>query len=83
MLRSEKGSRQLLRMVRPLMICALALMLSFNACATRTIYVPHGQPVRLRQTLKNVKVWVYDKAGNAVEGEIDLPEGWYCLPDVK
>ena len=47
----------------------------------RTIYVPHGTPVRLRETVKDAKVWVKDADGQAVEGRMDLPEGWYALPD--
>ena len=52
-----------------------------GGCQPRTIYVPHGEPVRLRQTLKSVKVWVLDADGKPVAGTMDLPEGWYCLPD--
>ena len=48
---------------------------------TRTIYVPHGTPVRLRETVKDAKVWVKDGDGQSVEGRMDLPEGWYALPD--
>lgn len=48
--------------------------------ATRTIYVPPGEPVRLRETIRSVKVWVADKDGKPVAGRMDLPEGWYCLP---
>jgi len=40
---------------------------------TRTIYVPHGTPVRLRETIK-------DADGQVVPGKMDLPEGWYALP---
>lgn len=47
---------------------------------TRTIYVPDGTPVRLRQTIKNAKVWVKDAGSQVVPGEMDLPEGWYALP---
>jgi hypothetical protein len=45
----------------------------------RTIYVPHGTPVRLRQTVKDVKVWVKDSGGEPVAGKMDLYEGWYVL----
>jgi len=48
---------------------------------TRTIYVPPGEPVRLRETIEGAKVWVIDKDGKAVAGRADLAEGWYCLPD--
>jgi hypothetical protein len=47
---------------------------------TRTIYTPHGTPVRLRETVPDVKVWVKDADGEVVPGEMDLPEGWYALP---
>ena len=50
-------------------------------CAGRTIYVPTGEPVRLRETVRGAKVWVLDAAGQPTAGEMDLPEGWYCLPD--
>jgi hypothetical protein len=62
-----------------------ALMLSVCGCGsgapfTRTIYVPDGTPVRLRETIHSAKVWVKDADGQAVPGRMDLPEGWYCLP---
>jgi len=63
-------------------VALLALCLvSLSGCFTRTIYVPDGTPVRLRETVRNAKVWVLDKDGNPVAGEMDLPEGWYVLPD--
>ncbi len=46
----------------------------------RTVYVPHGTPVRLRETVKDVKVWVKDAGGEPVAGKMDIPEGWYALP---
>jgi hypothetical protein len=47
---------------------------------TRTVYVAHGTPVRLRETVKHVKVWVKDAKGELLVHTMDLPEGWYCLP---
>ena len=41
---------------------------------------PHGTAVRLRETVKDVKVWVKDTDGKAVPGRMNLPEGWYVLP---
>ena len=58
----------------------LTIML-LPGCGVRTIYVPHGTPVRLRETVKDVKVWVKDADGKPVAGKMDLPEGWYALPD--
>ena len=60
-------------------ILALLVILLLAGC-TRTIYVPHGTPVRLRETVRDVKVWVKDADGQVVAGRMDLPEGWYALP---
>jgi len=51
-----------------------------TGCAARTIYVPDGTPVRLRETLKNVQVWVLDKDQKPVATKMNVPEGWYALP---
>ena len=59
------------------------LLLPSGAGRVRTIYVPHGTPVRLRETVEDVKVWVKDADGEPVAGKMDLPEGRYCLPVEK
>ena len=56
------------------------LVICLAGCWTRTIYVPAGEPVRLRETVRAAKVWVLDENGKPVAGRMDLPEGWYCLP---
>jgi len=58
----------------------LVVLLVLSGCGTRTVYVPPGEPVRLRKTIHNAKVWVLDKNGEPVAGVMDLPEGWYALP---
>ena len=55
------------------------LALTTGGCFTRTVYVPDGKAVRLRQTIPNAKVWVMDADGKPVAGTMDLPEGWFCL----
>jgi len=65
-------------MIRKLLPFLLPILLL--AGCTRTIYVPHGTPVRLRETVKDVKVWVKDAGGEPVAGQMDIPEGWYALP---
>jgi hypothetical protein len=59
----------------------LALMSMSVSCASRVIYVPHGEPVRLAQSVK-AKVWVVDSSGKTVRSQnrITLSEGWYALP---
>lgn len=64
-----------------LVVCVLSL--SLVGCGNRTIYIPDGQPVKLREALKSVKVWVKTKDGKIEAVEIDVPEGWYILPDKK
>ena len=59
----------------------LAVVLLLSGCVTRTVYVPPGEPVRLRETVRGAKVWVLDSSGRPVAGVMDLPAGWYCLPD--
>ena len=65
-------------MIRKLIPFLLPILLL--AGCVRTIYVPHGTPVRLRETVKDVKVWVKDADGEPVAGRMDLAEGWYALP---
>ena len=50
-------------------------------CGTRTVYVPPGEVVRLRQPVKNAKIWVMDAEGNPVPSRMTLPEGWFVLSD--
>jgi len=63
-------------------VAALLALILFGACGcgARTIYVPDGTPVRLRETIPRAKVWVLGADGQPVPGRMDLPEGWYCLP---
>jgi len=51
------------------------------SCASRVIYVPHGEPVRLAEDVK-AKVWVVDSSGKTVRSKnrIIIHEGWYALP---
>lgn len=57
----------------------LTLLLAAG-CTTKTVYVPDGKAVQLRQQVRNVRVWVWDKDGKRVAGKMTLPEGWYALP---
>jgi len=65
------------------LISALALLIIglLTGCATRTIYVPHGEAVRLAAPVPEHPVWVRDGEGKMVRGRVTLHEGWYALPD--
>lgn len=64
-------------------LCVLCVLCAGCTMFTRTIYVPEGQTVRLRQDVKNVKVWVKEKDGRTAEGRLTLKEGWFVgyFPD--
>ena len=53
-------------MIRKLIPLLLPILL-LTGCV-RTIYVPHGTPVRLRETVEDVRVWVKDADGKPVAG---------------
>jgi hypothetical protein len=75
---------RILNVMRLLKIaCVIGLVAASSGCFTRTIYVPDGAPVRLRQDIPNAKVWVSDREGKPVPGKMTLKEGWYCLSDPK
>ena len=71
--------RRLRDRVRRTWAAVLLCVLFLPGCVNRTIYIPQGEPVRLRQTIHGAKVWVKDANGNTVPGRVDLLEGWYCL----
>lgn len=70
--------------MKPLL--SLLLCVGIGGCAlfTRTVYIKDGDPVRLREDVKGVKVWTMTKDG-PVASSLDLEEGWYVLsmPDEK
>ena len=61
--------------------CWIGLLLAASGCGVRTIAVPETGVLRLRQTVKKVKVWVQDKDGVWVASQADLAEGQYVLSD--
>lgn len=56
------------------------LLLASSGCWTRSVYVPAGKSVMLRQEIKGVKIWAKDAKGNMVPGTFTLREGWFVLP---
>jgi acid phosphatase class B len=79
-------SQAKMRKINPILsaVCLLALMSMSVSCASRVIYVPHGEPVRLAESVK-AKVWVIDANGKSVRSNnrIIIHEGWYALPKDK
>jgi len=72
--------KRLLGRVRETGLVVVVLALVLSGCG-RVVYVPWGEPVRLAETVRGVSVWSVDANGTSVLGKIDLPEGWYALPD--
>ena len=77
-MRSGRGWLTRWRMVLAVTICASVFC---GGCGTRAVVIPPGEPVRLRETVKRVKVWVADGQGREVPAVVDLPEGWWALAD--
>ena len=73
--------RRRVREIRPGLALVGILAAALAGCGTRTIYVPSGDPVRLREPIRRAKVWTFDKDGKATPGVMDIPAGWYALPD--
>ena len=42
----------------------------------RTIYVPEGDAVMLREDVPNVKIWAKSKDQKPLPGKMTLEEGW-------
>ena len=61
------------------LLVALLAALCLTGCGTRTILVPPGDPVQIREPVK-ARVWVFDARGERAPGEVTLPAGWYALP---
>ena len=61
-------------------ICSLLFCGGCISLWTKTIFVPDGQAVRIREKVYDAKVWVMTETGEIVPGTMDLPQGWYCLP---
>ena len=66
--------------VRQMWAVIVLCMLFITGCGSKTVYIPEGEPVRLRETIRNAKVWVADANGKPTAGKMDLPAGWFCLP---
>jgi hypothetical protein len=70
-------------LLRTVLVTLLVASVWMSGCVrtrVRTVLVPPGEPVQLRAPT-TAKVWVLDKDGTRVPGEVTLPEGWWCLPD--
>ena len=62
--------------------CLVFCLCLLSGCFQRTIYVPDGTPVKLAETVKNVKVWVITEDGPKLV-TMDLPEGHFVLSDPR
>ncbi|NMW22651.1 MAG: hypothetical protein HKK67_13735 [Chlorobiaceae bacterium] len=60
------------------------LALCLEGCGSRVVYLGNSttRTVQLRETVRNVKVWVKDSTGTAVPGVADLLEGGYYRNDL-
>lgn len=80
---SEGLEKRLRASVKATWGALLISCLLLTGCFERTVYIPDGTPVKLRETVKSVKIWVKTKDGQTIATEMDLQEGWFVLPDKK
>jgi hypothetical protein len=74
-----QSKKRLKTLLKTALFATIFASVCLSGCARRTVLVPPGEPVRLRQTIKKAKVWVAAKDGKEVAGQVDLPEGWYAI----
>jgi hypothetical protein len=61
---------------------ALIVLAAWMAgCTTPAVYVPAGEPVRIAVTIKRATVEVMLPTGQTSRRTMDIPAGWYALPD--
>ena len=59
-------------------ISLIIFLLFLAGCATTdVVYVPPGDAVKLRETIKGVKVWIKTTDKIVLPGKTDLYEGWF------
>lgn len=68
-------------MIRLMRLGVILLLISSFGCTLvapriKTIYVPEGDAVMLRQDVKGVKIWAKTKDQDPVAGKMTLEEGW-------
>ena len=71
--------------LKTLVPMTLFLLVFVSGCtSTKVVYVKDGDPVRLAEPVK-AKVWVPDANGDQVKSDkdVEIPEGWYALPDPR
>jgi hypothetical protein len=73
---NDRISKSWGKVALPLLVCAFLT----GCVSTKTVYISDGEPVRIRETIKNAKVWTLDTDGKPVAGKMDIPAGWYALP---
>jgi hypothetical protein len=61
---------------------ALTVLAAWMAgCTSPAVYVPAGEPVRIAKTIKLASVEVMLPTGQTSRRTMDIPAGWYALPD--
>jgi len=58
----------------------LVLCLLLQGCRQTAVYIPSGEPVRITEEIKGATVEVIGPDGTVIR-KMDIPAGWYALPD--
>ena len=59
------------------LIALFSVFVIIGCATTDVVYVPPGDAVKLRETVKGVKVWIKTADKIVMPGKADLYNGWY------
>jgi len=74
--RQRNGSKKRSK-INGVMTLSIIVFFLIGCATTDVVYVPPGDAVKLRETVKNVKVWVKTTDKIVLPGTTDLYEGWF------
>jgi len=64
-------------MKKIILLFFIALLLAGCTMFTKTVYVPQGDAVKLRETIEKVDVWIKPANTDPIAGNMTIYEGWY------
>lgn len=62
------------------LVFVAALLGSASGCASRTVLVPEGSPIRIGPCTKARVYAMSEGEWTLSTNRVEIPEGWYCVP---
>jgi len=76
---SSKGHGSLLKVAVTFLFCVV-LVLGFAAGCARAVLLPDSSPIRIGPKAKAKVYYWTGTEWNLSSNEVEIPEGWYCVP---